>query len=262
MRYEEFREQLQIALQSVGLFGKRIGNPIETLDLESTVRRWKVYIMGSATANTAPFHVALKIAFNWDPFNTARAYTCEEDLLTELLGRTKNFPKTEPRFIRIDFDLQARLPYGATALPPEGKILGPWAGSIHQKLGKVFSESKWRQGHIVSVLGALEDITIESQCDSAGRLSMVGLGVAGFRMIRLPRIWDSPARRDAENDATAELSQLAKKFEYSLEEWSASIAELALWTDHTLSSPRVEKIDPEFESPGHDKEDDGPETIH
>ncbi len=35
MRYDEFRDRLQIALQNVGLLGQRIGDPIETVDLHS-----------------------------------------------------------------------------------------------------------------------------------------------------------------------------------------------------------------------------------
>ena len=43
MRYDEFRDQLQNALHNVGLFGQRIGNPVETVDLYTMRRHWKVY---------------------------------------------------------------------------------------------------------------------------------------------------------------------------------------------------------------------------
>jgi hypothetical protein len=94
MRYNEFQDQLKIALQNVGLLGQSIGNAIEPVDLHSIGRRWKVYVLGGSASGTEPFDVTAKIAFNWNPFDTARSYTREEDLLTELLGRTKHLFKT------------------------------------------------------------------------------------------------------------------------------------------------------------------------
>jgi hypothetical protein len=261
MRYQEFRDQLQIVLHNEGLFGQRIGNPTETIDLESMVRRWKVYIVGSSTANTEPFYVTAKIAFNWGPFNTARSYTCEEDLLTELLGRAKSSLKTEPRFTRVDLELHARLPQGSTSAIPEAQTLGSWADSIRQKLDKVFRESKWRHGRLVAVLGALDEVSIESRCDSAGRLSIAGISIAGFRMVRAPRVWDDPDRRDAEKGGAAELSRLAQKFRYSLEEWLAGIAELARWIRYTPPPADAKEIEPPFEEQ-EDEDEGGPETIH
>jgi hypothetical protein len=261
MRYEEFRDQLQFALQNVGLLGQRIGNPTETIDLESIERIWKVYILGSSTANTEPFHVTAKIAFNWSPSNSARSYTCEEDLLTELLGRIKSSSKTEPRFTRVDLELHARLPHGSTSAIPEAQTLGSWADSLRQKLDKVFRENKWRQGRLVAVLGALDEVSIESRCDSTGCLSMAGISIAGFRMVRVPRVWDDPVRRDAEKGAAAELLQLAQKFRYSLEEWMAGIAELAKWIRYTPPPADAKEIEPPFEEEK-DEDEGGPETIH
>jgi len=94
MRYDEFRDQLQGALQDVGLLRQRIGSPIETMELSGAGRLWKVYISRSSPPDAEPFHVSAKIAFNWSPFDNARSYTCEEDLLTELLGRKKQGLKT------------------------------------------------------------------------------------------------------------------------------------------------------------------------
>jgi hypothetical protein len=261
MRYDEFRDQLQIALHNVGLLGQRLGNPSETIDLESMGRRWKVYVIGISN-DTEPFHVTAKISFNWNPFNTARSYTCEEDLLTELLGREKSPAKTEPRFVRVDLELYARLPYGSTTAIPEAQAFGSWSDSIKQKFNKMFTESKWRQGRLVAVLGAAEDVNIESKCDSAGRLSIIGVSIGGFRIVRVPRMWDDPDRRDAEKDPSAELSKLAQKFKYSLDEWRISIAELAKWIRYT--PPPAEPIQGEQQFKEQEDEDgeDGSETIH
>jgi hypothetical protein len=260
MRYDEFRDQLQIALHNVGLFGQRLGNPTETIELESTERRWKVYIIGPS--DTDPFHITAKIAFSWNPFNTARSYTCEEDLLEELLGRTKSSSKTEPRFTRVDLELTATLPHGSMSALPDTQTFGSWSESTQQKLDKIFRESKWRQGRLVAVLGALEELRIESRCDSSGRLSIAGVSIAGFRMIRLPRVWDDPDRRDAEKSAAAELARLAEKFKYSLEEWRTAIAELSRWIRYTPPPADASQVEPLIDDQEDEDESGGPETIH
>jgi hypothetical protein len=262
MRYDEFRYQLQTALQNVGLLGQCIGNPIETVDLDSMGRLWKVYVMGSSTKDTEPFDVTAKIAFNWDPFNTARSYTSEEDLLAEMLGRTKNSSKTKPRLVRVDLELRASLPYGSTTTIPDAPTFGSWADSIKQKLDKVITENKWRQERLVAVLGALEEINIESRYDSAGHLSLNRLSVAGFRMVHVPRVWDNSDRREAEREPTAELSRLAQKFKYSLDEWRIGITELARWIRYSPPPEDSKQIAPMFDEQEDENEGGGPETIH
>jgi hypothetical protein len=262
VRYDEFRYQLQTALQNVGLLQQRIGNPIETVDLDSMGRLWKVYIMGSSTKDTEPFDVTAKIALNWNPFNTARSYTCEEDLLTEMLGRTKSSSKTKPRLVRVDLELRASLPYGSTTTIPDASTFGSWADSIKQKLDKVITENKWRQERLVAVSGALEEVNIESRYDSAGRLSLKRLSVAGFRVVHVPRVWDDPGRREAERDPAAELSRLAQKFKYSLDEWRIGITELARWIRYTPPPADSKQIAPQFEELEDENKEGGPETIH
>ncbi len=259
MRYDEFRDQLQIALQNVGLLGQCIGNPIETVDLYGMGRRWKIYILGTSTE---PFHVTAKIAFNWSPFDTARSYTCEEDLLTEMLGRTKSTSKTEPRFTRVDLKLHAYLPYGSTTAIPKAQSFGSWAGTINQKLDKMFTESKWRRGRLVAILGALEEVNIEAKSNAAGLMSLKGISVAGFRLVRVPRVWDDPDLRNAEKSAASELSRLAQMFRYSLDEWSASIAELAKGIRYTPPPPDAERIAPPVEDQEDENNGGGSETIH
>ena len=85
MRYDEFRDQLEAALQrnSLHLCGLQ---RTETIELENTVRHWKVYAHGAAPPSTEPFHVSAEIGFAWSPFDAARSHA-REDLLAELIGR-------------------------------------------------------------------------------------------------------------------------------------------------------------------------------
>jgi hypothetical protein len=262
MRYDEFRDQLQDALRDVGLSLHSIGNPIETIDLSSSGRRWKMYISRSQQPNAEPFHVAAKIAFNWNPFDAARSYTCEEDLLRELLGRDKRPAKTAQRFTRIDLELRASLPYWSTTIIPDPKTLGSWTNAVGQKLDGLFTEHKERQGRLIAILGGLEEVGVEARCDAGGMLSLKGVSIAGFRMVRVPRVWDDPDRRNSEKGAAEELARLARRFNNALDEWTGSVAELARWIRYAPPPPEAKQVEPWFDDEEEEQEDGGPETIH
>jgi hypothetical protein len=262
MRYDEFRGQLQDALGNEGLFRQFINNPDETIDLASTTRRWKAYVMQPSPPHAAAFHVSAKIAFEWCPFDTARSYTTEEDLLTELLGRKKHPSTTAQRFVRVDLDLQASLPYGATTSLPDSRVFGSWTDSVNQKLDKLFSEHQERQGRLIAVLGGLGELEIHTRCDAAGVLSILRISIAGFRLVRVPRVWDDPDRCRAEKGASAELARLAQRFKNAINEWAGSIAELERWIRYTPPPPEAKRVEPWFSDEDEGHEDGGPEMIH
>jgi len=261
MRYDDFREQLEIALQNAGLLGQCLDSPVETIELESTQRRWRIYVPASSRG-TEPFYVSAKIAFNWDPFNAARSFTCEEDLLEELLGKAKESSKTEPRYVRVDLELYASLPYGSTCVIPHARAFGSWADAIHRKLDRVFRENIRRQGDPGAVQGGLEELNIESRCDSSGRLSMAGVSVAGFRIIRIPRVWDNPGRQEKEKSAADELSRVSEVYKFSLDAWRVAIAELTREIRYTPPPEGAAQAGPPAEDLEMDDETNGPETIH
>ena len=259
MRYDEFRDQLQDALREAGLFLERVDHRIETIDLSTTGRRWKTFVWRSPPQRAEPFHVSAKIAFEWSPFNTARSYTCEEDLLTELLGR-KRPTKTERRWVRVDLVLHASLPYGSTTPMLESQVLGSWTGSVGEKLDKLLTEFKERQGRVVAVMGGREEVEVEARCKE-GVLSLKGMAVSGFWIVRVPRVWDDPDRRQAEKDIGGELARLAQRFKGALDEWTGSVAELATWMRYSPPPPEAKPVEPRLEDEDED-EDGGPETTH
>ncbi len=112
----------------------------ESLDLRSSQRRWKVLLMPETPRMAEPFHVSASVRFGWSPFQAARSYTCEEDLLTELFGEKKLPRWTEERLVRVDLDLRAALPYGSATPLPEGQELGAWCKSTEEKLDGVFDD--------------------------------------------------------------------------------------------------------------------------
>jgi len=257
MRYDEFRDRLQDALRGTGLFLQHAGLPSETMDLASASRRWEAYIRQPASQNSEPFHISAKVTFEWDPINAARGYTCEEDLLTELIGRKQRYPKTQLRWTRVDLMLHATLPYGSTTPMPDLQIFGPWTSSVGEKLDKLLVESKEREGRLVAITGGRAEIAAEVCGGSGGALFLKGVAVSGFRLVRIPRVWDDPVRRSSEMDIGGELAQLAVRFRDAIDEWNKSIADLARWIRYSPPPPGTRPAGPWFES-----ENEEPETIH
>jgi hypothetical protein len=141
---------------------------------------------------------------------------------------------------------------------PDLQILGPWTSSTGEKLDKILIEVKEHAGQIVAVVGGREDIGIESRCNAEGILLLRSIAVSGFRIVRIPRIWDDPARRGAGKNISAELAELARCFRRAIEEWSQSIADLARWVRYSPPPPGTKPIEPWFE----DEDDDDEPTIH
>jgi hypothetical protein len=260
VRYDEFRDQLEAALQGNSLNFHSLQR-VETIELANTVRHWKVYVHGAARPSAEPFHVSAEIGFAWSPFDAARACAREEDLLTELIGRRKQLPRTERRWKRVDLSLHAGLPYGSTTAMPEPRLIGAWTASILEKVHGTFADVKEKEGRIVAVLGAHEDVDVQARCQPDGVVSLKGLAISGFRIVHLPRVWDDPERRKAEKDPHAELDRLARAFKTTLDEWTKSVSELATWIRYSPPAAGAKPIEPWFEDLPDDN-DGGPETIN
>jgi hypothetical protein len=205
VRYAEFRNRLENALREVGLF-VHDADRVETINLADTVRHWKAYLRRSAPPSAEPFSVSAEISFGWTPFDAARSYTCEEDLYLQLVGRRRQPTRTARRWTRVDLSLYANLPYGSTTSMPEPHVFAAWTTSVGEKAHAAFSEIEERNGHIVAVLGAHGDLQVEVRCQPDGIVSLKGVAISGFRMVRVPRAWDDPGRREAERDPHAELA--------------------------------------------------------
>ena len=255
VRYDEFRDQLEAALQRNSLHFPSLQR-VETIELANTVRHWKVYVHGAAPPSAEPFHVSAEISFEWSPFDGARAYAREEDLLTEVIGRRKHLARTERRWKRVDLSLHAGLPYGSTTAMPEPRLFGAWTASILEKVHRAFAEVEEKEGHIVAVLGAHEDLDVQARCQPDGVVSLQGLAISGFRIIHLPRVWDDPERRKAEKDPHGELDRLARTFKTTLDEWTKSLSELAAWIRYSPPAPGAKPIAEDGDNGG------GPKTIN
>jgi hypothetical protein len=260
VRYSEFRDRLEKVLQDAGLFAFGC-NRAETIDLENASRHWKLYIRSDTLQKAEPFHISAEIGFDWSPFDEARAYTCEEDLLTELIGRRKEATRTVPRWKRVNLSLHASLPYGSTTLMPDPQLFGPWRDFIVDKVDAALTDVKEKNGRITAILGSHGDLEIEGGLQSDGIVFLKALAISGFRMVRVPRVWNDPGRLEAERGPEVELSRLARTFRATFDEWTKSVSELATWIRYSAPSSGAKALEPWFDDNGEDGEDGGPKTI-
>jgi hypothetical protein len=263
MRYAEFRDRFEGALQEAGLMFFHSDRPVETIDLTDTARNWRVYVYRTPPPQADPFHVSAKIGFTWSPVESARAYTCEEDLLAALVGRRRRPLRTERRWTRIDFSLHASLPYGSTTSIPEPDVLGGWTASVTEQADAAFNDVVEKKGRIVAVLGGHGDLEVDAQCTPDGSVSLKGVSISGFRIVHVPRVWDDPARREAEKDTHGELGEVARTFRAAFDAWTERISALATWIRYSPPSPGAKPAEPWFDDAADDDNDDsGPETTH
>jgi hypothetical protein len=257
MRYDEFRDRLQNALRDTGLHFQYAGPAAETMELANGSRRWERYVRRATLQDPEPFHISAKVAFEWSPVDAARAYTCEEDLLTDLLGRKQRYPKTQQRWTRVDLALRGTLPYGSTTPMPDLQLFSPWSSAVGEKLDRLLPESEERGGRIVAITGGREEVTVEAHSSPDGMLCLRGVAASGFRLVRIPRVWDDPARQRTEKHSDEELAQLAARFRDAIDEWSKSVADLARWIRYSPPPPGTKPAEPWVKD-----ENEDPETIH
>jgi len=261
VRYAEFRDQLEDALYEAGLFFRGADRRVETIDLENTVRHWMVPVHRTTSVDAEPFHVFGAVEFAWSPVDAARAYTCEEDLLTELVGRRTRLPKTERRWTRVDLSLHATLPYGSTTSIPEPRLFGAWTASVAKKADAAFTHVEEKGGRVVAVLGGHSDLEMRAHCRSDGAVCLSAVAISGFRMARVPRVWESSAERRTQAESRRELSRLAHAFKAAVDDWTESIVGLATWIRYSPPPPGAKPIEHRLDDESGSDDDGGPETM-
>lgn len=192
MRYADFRDRLEAALLAEGLLFPGADRRVETIDLADTVRNLVVNVYRAARDDTKPFDVSAAIGFQWSPVDAARAYTSEEDLLADLVGRRRRWPRTERRWTRVDLRLHANLPYGSTTSIPEPSVFGAWTAAVVGQADAAFTDVDERDGRILAIRGGHGDLELRARSNPEGVVSLNAIAIAGFRLVRVPRVWDNP----------------------------------------------------------------------
>lgn len=117
-------------------------------------------------------------------------------------------------------------------------LFGAWTATALEKAEIAFSDIEGKAGRIIAVLGGHGDLEVHAHCHADdGLVSLTGVAISGFRMVSVPRVWDSPDRRDAERDPRDELGRLARRIKIALDEWTKSISALATWIRYSPPPP-------------------------
>lgn len=103
---------------------------------------------------------------------------------------------------------------------------------------------------------------LRARSNPDGVVSLNAIAMAGFRLVRVPRIWDNPERRATEADSHAELSRLARTFTAALDQWTESISALATWIRYSPPPPGAKPAESWFDQWSEDDDDGGPDTRH
>ena len=253
MRYGEFRDRWQTALRAARLLFHQ-DRPDETIELTTLERRWRVHLLPRPVE---PFSVGATTSFRWDAFESARSYTCEEDLLTELLGR-RSARSTQRRVVRVDLTLSATLSHGSTTPMPAPDVWAAWVTAVVEKLDRTLETGRRRTGTLNAWRGDLE---IEGRSGPDGRFAFHGMSVSALEMIVVPRIWDDARSREREPSGGKEMDRVARRFRGALDGWTASVGELVRWLQYS-PGPRRAPSRRRRSEPSLDDGDAGPETMH
>ena len=81
-------------------------------------------------------------------------------------------------------------------------------------------------------------------------------------MVRVPRVWDSAERREAETAPCDELRRLAQTFRTALDEWTRSISALATSIRYSPPPLGATPVEPWFDEEWGDDDDGRPNTTH
>jgi hypothetical protein len=126
----------------------------------------------------------------------------------------------------------------------EPHVFGAWTASIEEKVHAAFSEIEERDGRLVAVLGGHGDLDVQMHFKPDGLTSLSGVTISGFRIVRVPRVWDDPDRREAERSPKKELGSLARTFKATFDEWMKSVSELATWIGTRRYRPERSRSNP------------------
>lgn len=225
MRYDEFRDAFFQALRDARLHS-HLGRPTETIDLTTTTRRWEAALGDSIPQRSEPFLVSAMVSFRWDPFESARTYTTEEDLVTELLGRDDDPPETMPRQLRTDIVLRATLPYDSRVPMPARNTWRSWSLRVDDALASFLpTDAAQHEGGIVIVMGWRGKVEAESRCSDGGELCLSAVSLPSWQGVVPPRIRDA-VDEEPEGDIGEQLRKLAKRYRRAYDAWMECVTDL------------------------------------
>ena len=225
MRYDAFRNSLLLALSEAELYSSGTGRPRPSI---SRPRPGAGKPGSEAVSNSGPSRFTSHgiVSFRWDPLESARTQTTEEDLVSELFGRDDDLPETMQRELRTDIVLRANLPYASRTPMPEPSLWRSWSALVEERLAPFLpAEVVQHRGQTVIVMGWRGTVEVESRSSDDGELCLSSVSLPSWQAVVLPRIRDG-ADDELEGDIAKQLDDLAEGHRNALDQWMDCIAEL------------------------------------
>jgi hypothetical protein len=117
-------------------------------------------------------------------------------------------------------------------------------------------------GRILAVQGGHDALELHARCNADGVVSLSAVTISAFRIVRVPRAWDSPERCAAEADLHRELDRLARTFRTAIDNWTQTIAALVTWIRYSPAPPGAKPAGPSFDDQSEDDDGGGPDNLH
>jgi hypothetical protein len=238
MNYESFRMAFAATLRDSGL-ASPVAGTTETLDLHTLDRTYQIAVEPIGGQDAEPFFVAATLAWTWSALHTARARTCEEDVLTDMLGGDRESARTDKPWIRVDIKLRASLPWGKPLPMPLPTAWREWVRETMTRFERVEpltpdeSVRTDRSGRI-AVLAWQGEPLLHATCSATGELKLDGVEIAAWQAIEVPRVYDDPGQA---SDAGPEqqLADLLARVRAALSAWMQALDHLAPLTSRSSS---------------------------
>ena len=218
MNYEQFRTLWHEALARAGLMSLAPFQPSETIDLAAFSRTYELNIILETARPKTWFFVSATLDWRWDALQAARSLTVEEDVLTELLGRSASDRDTVPPWLRIDLTLRATLPLDSRTPLPEPPRWRRWTAEVTARLESILPIESRMDDDDLMVLSSRSEPEARLRCDPDGRLFLSRVELSAWQGIDIPRQWDHPDRPpDPKPDA--QLFDFAQRARRALQVW-------------------------------------------
>lgn len=226
--YEAFRTAWTQALRESRL--QALHEATETLDTRSLDRSHTIRVEPLGGQDAPPFHVTAVLSWAWDTLNTTRARTCDEDVLTEMLGRdVAGELASEKPCVRVDIKLTASAPYGKPVPLPGRSAWRQWAHETLSRLDDIeplLPEQPHRENRMgmTEVLAWQGSPIVRTVCSADGELLLGAVELAAGQIIELPRSLDCP---DVPDEGPEEqLTQLFTRVRGALMAWTQALDHL------------------------------------
>jgi hypothetical protein len=217
MNYDDFRAAWDEALRRANLLSFH-DHPEEVIDTKAMARRYIIRLGMTHPQPAEPFFGSMELRWEWDALKSARTQTIEEDVVVELLGRAdaQNI-RTERPWLRVDISLAGKLPLGKPLILPT-REMGAWVAETIRRVDPLLFPSGRSKSGALPVDSWRGEPEAQVQFGADGELWLLGVELAAWQAITLPRQWDD---REVESDEPPQLQleAFAQRLHEALQAW-------------------------------------------